>query len=112
MIKPKRMMVDRLIRHFRANENMESCRRNGERVTEGRERDGSFDSEARYRKGEPQAGGVGERRGCSQPGLHSQELNHCCLPGCALVACDVLLPLFYVTRVGVMCCLEFLPPCS
>lgn len=32
MIKPSRMMVDKLIRHFRANENMESCRREGKRV--------------------------------------------------------------------------------
>lgn len=32
MIKPSRMMVDKLIRHFRANENMESCRKEGERV--------------------------------------------------------------------------------
>ena len=32
MIKPSRMTVDKLIRHFRANENMESCRREGKRV--------------------------------------------------------------------------------
>lgn len=46
MIRPKRMMVDRLIRHFRANENMESCRRNGERIMEGQEWGVSFYSEA------------------------------------------------------------------
>lgn len=34
MIKPSRMTVDKLIRHFRANENMESCRREGKRVRE------------------------------------------------------------------------------
>lgn len=37
MIKPSRMMVDKLIRHFRANENMESCRREGKRVRGSRQ---------------------------------------------------------------------------
>lgn len=32
MMRPSKMMVDRLIRHFRASENMDSCRRNRETV--------------------------------------------------------------------------------
>lgn len=41
MIRFKRMMVDRLIRYFRVNENMEFCRRNRKREL-GRVRNGVF----------------------------------------------------------------------
>lgn len=75
MIKPSRMMVDKLIRHFRANENMESCRREGKRVR------GSRQEAAHGRRVYQQT--AGQRRGPSlvPPGSrmeHEVSLNRGC----------------------------------
>lgn len=64
------MMVDRLIRHFRASENMESCRKNRKRES-GKARDGASHFTQRLCKG----GGVEVQEGLS-PVLSGSRVQH------------------------------------